>query len=596
MNEEIRDETQEKSQSWIDDTLSSDRTHGISYFNNNGYIDSWTKYERYYEGDQWNAPTKLTQNLPRPVFNMVKYIVNHKVSSVINDNIKMVFTSQEVPEDDNNIDDKLAVAIEGADKFTQYSATAWEDIQQDSLNEEMLQSGAKIGTGILHYYWDDNVSGGITSLYKGDLKGEFIDPINCFFGNPQQRDVQKQPYILITQRELLTNVRALAKRNKVPGEYMELLKADKDTNNDYDSAQREMAGVSKTLVLTKYYKKNGAVHFKKTCGSVVIQQETNTGLRLYPVVVFSWENRKKSIYGLGEIGELLTTQQSINFILAMMILTQQNMGFPKLLVRQGALKQQVTNTPGEILTDYSGSQGDGIKYMQATSGSGMNLNLVDKFFEYTRTLTGATDTSTGQLSNNNMSASAIMLLQKASGVPIESIKKRFYKAMEDVGRVYEEFWKTKYNIQRKVVVKDSDGNEAMMPLQGTMYKDYDYKLKIDIGSAGIFSESLSQSVLDNLFNKGDIDLQLYLKYSPKSTMPFKDSLLKDIEKRQQEQELDMAQKILSMLPPEQSSLILQQIQAEAPPSDGGQAQPMNTMQNGTTSMRPSVNKVASGQI
>lgn len=578
---------------WVDNGIEKKRQEGINYFNANDYLNKWPLFQRFYEGDQWPKVTPRTKNLPRPVFNIVKYIVNHKVSSVVNENVKMVFTSQEIEEE--GVDPKIDLAVEGADKFSKYSETVWENIQQDMLNEEMLQSAAIIGTGAFHYYWDNDIKGGVSNPWVGDIQGEFIDPINLFFGNPQQMRVQKQPYILITSRDLLDNIKELAKKNNVPIEYITRLQGDRETQNDYDSAKNEVQGTDKATVITQYIRKNdGFVYFKKVCNNIVIQPETSTDMRLYPIVTMSWDIKKKSIHGISDVDSLIPNQNGINFLLAMMLLSSQNVGWPKLLVKEGALKQQITNAPGEIIKDYS-LQGDGIKYMNTASFDPMTLTLVDKFIDITKTFAGATDTATGQLDNKNMAASAIMLLQKASGVPIESIKKRFYRAMEDVGRVWEEFWKAKYNIPRKVIVKDENGNESMTKLKGTSYKDINFNLKIDIGPAGAYSESLAQSTLDNLFNGGHIDLQTYLKYSPKSAMPYKDSLLKEIEQKQQEEDVSLAKQILSLLPPELADMVLQQLQGNASPQGEQPTGQMNEP-NQESVINPSMNRIASGQI
>lgn len=519
--------------SYIDESIQKQYQEGISYIKKMGFMNNWPLYEKFKAGDQWAKPTEATKNLPRPVFNIIDYIENHKIASVFNESIKMIFNSQEIGEDE-----ELQNAILGADKFTKYSETTWENIQQDLLNEEMLESASNLGTGILHYYWDTSIKGGVVNQWIGDIAGESIDPINVFFGNPQQKRVQKQPYIIISSREIVSNVKDIAKANNVPLEYIERIKSDKETENEgYVSAKLEIDSISKCTVLTKYFKQNNTVWFIKTVGDVVIFPKTDTGLKLYPIVVMPWKTRKKSIYGIGDTEGLIPNQKGINFLLAMMLLSAQDNAWPKLLAKNGALKQQITNTPGEIITDYNSQPGiDGVKYMQPGRFDPIVMSLVDKFVDLTKTFSGAQDAAVGETPGSQLNASAIMLLQKAAGVPIESIKKRFYRAMEDTGRIWEEFWKAKYNIDRKVMIKDDEGKDSMIDFNGENYKDIPFNLKIDIGPAGTYSESLAQSTLDRLYDKGDIGLNLFLKYSPKSAMPFKDSLMKDLEQQRIENE------------------------------------------------------------
>ena len=293
--------------------------------------------------------------------------------------------------------------------------------------------------------------------------------------------------------------------------------------------------MGKVTVLTEYYKIDGNVYFKKVCNDVVIIPETNTHLTRYPIAVMTWKARKKCIYGIGDTEGLIANQKGVNFSLAMMLLSQQQTGWPKLLAKPGAIQQKITNTPGEIITDYYVGDGDGIKYMQTGSFSPQTFSLVDKFIDLTKDLNGANDASMGIAPGADMSAQAIMLLQRSAGVPIEDIKKRFYRCMEDVGRIWEDMWKVKYNLPRRIRVPGENGSDEMMEFQGDSYKEVPMRLKIDIGPASTYSEFTAQGTLDKLYDKGAIDTVTYLKFSSKTAVPFKTELIKEIELQMQMQ-------------------------------------------------------------
>lgn len=518
---------------FTDKKLSKHYKNGLQYHQEMGFYSKWPEYERFLAGDQWPAPNERTKGLPRPVFNLISYIQMHKKAAVMGDAIKMVFTSEEFGE--SEVDEELDTAMDGADKFTKFAESAWEKLEQDKLNDEMIMSASNVGTGILHYFWDNSITGGITVKYQGDIRGEFIDPANCFFGDPQCTDVQNQPYILISSRELVEKVKTLAKSNGIPDTLIGLINEDKDTNDQfYDGAKHEMADMGKVTVLTEYYKKDGKIYFKKTCNDVAIIPETDTGLTRYPIAIMTWRPRKKCVYGIGDTEGLIANQKGINFCLAMMLLSQQQTGWPKILAKPGALKQTITNSPGEVLTDYYVGDGDGIKYMNVGSFSANTFGLVDKFIDLTKDLSGANDAAMGIAPGADMSAQAIALLQKSSGVPLEDIKKRFYRCMEDVGRIWEDMWKVKYNLPRKVRVRGEDGEE-MMQFTGTDYAKAPMSLKIDIGPTSTYSEFSSQGTLDRLYERGDINIITYLKFSSKTAVPFKSELIKEIEKQMQNQ-------------------------------------------------------------
>lgn len=522
---------------------------GLAYKRRMGFLNKWPEYERFKAGDQWPPPTERTKNLPRPVFNMIEMVEAHKVSSVMNEQIKMVFSTQET--DDSQFED-------ASDTFSRYSDTEWENVKQNELNEEALEDGCNRGTCIWHYFWDPTVSGGNKTKYQGVMCGETIDAMNYFPGNPQQRKVQKQPYNIITSRETVSIVKQEAEVNGLTPEMIALIVPDKETRDQgYDMAQVELGEGDQVTVVTKYWKKGNTIWFKKVASGLTIKPDTDTFMKLYPIALMQWKRRKKSIFGIGDTEGLIPNQKAINFLMAMQLLSVQLTGWPKLLYKKGAIDpSKVTNTPGETVQDNYEGQGFGVDYLRPGSMSAESQMLVDKFMQYTRETTGANDAATGQAPSSDLNATAIMLLQKASGIPIESIKRRFYQAMEDVGRIWEEFWKVKYNLTRQVKLKDDDGNEYSKPFRGSDYKDVQMNLKIDIGPSSTYSESLMMSSLDNFLNKNMINFQQYLKYVPKNVVPFKDRLLKEAEQGERSELLQT----LSQLPPQ----ILQQL-LTAPP-------------------------------
>lgn len=528
---------------------------GLQYKKQMGFLDKWAMYERFKAGDQWPAPTDKTKNLPRPVFNIIKQIENHKVASVMNENIKMAFSALDAEEGSDE--------YQAADLFTRYADTNWELMKQDSLNEEALEGAANVGTGIWHYYFDNSVSGGNVMKYQGAIKGEVIDPVNFFPGNPQNRCVQEQPYIIITYRDLVENVRKQATDNKVPQEMVVLIKPDSETQDQtYDMAKKELAEDTKVTVLTKYWKENGTVFFMKVAGGVIVKTKTPMKLKLYPVVVMQWERRKRSIFGISDTEGLIPNQKAINFLMAMQLLSTQLTGWPKMLVDKTMVKQQITNTPGEVINVLKGqgeSIGNSIQYMNPVPMPASTANLTESFLSYTKESAGANENALGEQTSANMPAAAIMMLQKAAGIPLESIKRRFYQAMEDVGLIWEDFWKGYYNIDRMVVLQNDNAEPQTAVFNGAKHANVDMNLKIDIGPSSAYSESLMMTSLDKLFDKQAITLEQYLTFVPQNVIPFKDRLLKSIQ-QQQQQDIMMQQQQAQ----QQGMMQDQQAQASAP--------------------------------
>lgn len=524
----------------VDDSLNQHYKKGKQYQDSMKFTTNWAEYERFYAGDQWAAPTERTRNLPRPVVNVVKYIEQHKKASVLSDSIKMVFTADEVqdesiPMDDPMYDKSIAQAAEGAEKFTKFSDSIWEKLDQDTLNDEIISSAANLGTGLVHYFWNDKKTGGISKKYIGDMEGEFIDPSNCFVGNPQCKDIQKQPWILIHKRENIDKVKKIAENNGISKYYLDMIGEDKNYTDIYDPAKLELNGSKNVTVLTEYYKnEEGIVCFKKAVGDIIIQKETQTKLTLYPIAVMRWDERKKCFYGIGDTEGIIPNQKQINFLYGMMALGVQTSAFPKLVAKEGALgNQTVTNTPGELLIDYSAYGNDGFKYLNTSAFNPQAMNLVQAFLDTTKSLAGANDAAVGEAPGADMAAQAIMLLQKSAGLPLEDIKKRFNRFIKQVGRIWEEFYKNYYNTERSVRIKDINGQDIPMDFKGSDYADFPYSLKIDVGPATTYSEYVAMSTLDKLKDQGDITADMYVKYLPDTLVPNKERLLNDMEKMNQ---------------------------------------------------------------
>lgn len=539
------------------DVIWKEYQEGLSFQKSMGFNTKFPEYERFKQGDQWPKATERTKALPRPVFNIVEMFVTNKKSSVLNQNIKMVFSSAEAGNNSNISDEEKSLINEGAEMYTDYAYNLWNELDQDALNDMCVEDAATNGTGFIHYYWDTTVKGGELAPYIGALRGESIDALNIFVSNPQEADIQKQRWIIISSRIELKSALEIAEKSGIPKKYTELIQSDEDNEAEgYDTATNEQDGSEKITVLTKYYRKDdGLVYFMKAVKGCVIQEETCLtpagyittgiseetengivleeekpkpnfkGITRYPIAVFTWQRRKKCLWGYGEVEGIIPNQKAINFNVGMMLLSVQDNSWPKLVVKPGALRQSVTNMPGEILTDHYTS-GDGVKYMQPPNFNYMAISLVDKVLELSRSTSGVTEVATGEQLGANMAASAIIALQNQAKVPIDNIQRRFYKTIKDVGRIWEEFFKTYYSLPRLITVDETDGTQSAKSFMGTNYTNVEFKLKIDVGASSTYSESLGMATLDKMYDKGDISVDDYIELAPGNVMPFRETLKK----------------------------------------------------------------------
>lgn len=525
---------------------------GLNYLEKSKLKEEWEECEKFYEGEHWPNPTERTKNLPRPVVNICSMIADNKKAGILSSNIKMIYKPSEM------FGYNYERSTEGADIFTKFADIISKEMKQSELDDLAQDSSVQLGTYIYHYYWDATISGGLQTPYVGGLRGEIIHPRNVIFSNPLEKDEQKQKYIIIASAEPLESVKELAKRNKVVG--WENIKSDNELETD-NTEEIELC-----TVLTRYSRVNGKVVWEKSTKYHYLQEPTywepiknkvkienedaqeinepeetdyNGYFRkqLYPVVVGNHKDRKKSIYGIGEVKQAIPNNKSVNFNLGMMLLSVQNTAWPKIIQKLNALaKQQITNEPGEIITDNSSISGWGVKYLETPGFNNQALTLTNTIIDLTRTTTGSTEITNGEALGANMAASAIIALQNQAKKPIETYQRKLYRVYEKIGKIYEQYFKYYYNDGRLFSYEEEDQTK-LVSMNGEQYQDTDFNLTIEVGAGGVYSESLTISLLDNLKAAGDIDTDEYIELYPESIMTFKAKLKKMREKKLLEQQM-----------------------------------------------------------
>lgn len=518
---------------------------------------NWPEYIRFVEGNQWPAPTEKTKNMPRPVINQCDFIVENKQSNILSQSLKMVYSPEEIPEGGDT--GELSAA---SDDMTDAAANTWNDIDQDALNEDFVNDTLTIGSGVMHFYFDNNLKGGQFTPYVGKVQGEVIDPMDFFLGNPQLKShqIQKQPWIMIRTREDTDTLKEITKANG--GEWQKIQPDENRNDERYDNAQKDMEEPNKTTCLTVYYKEKGQVHWTKICEAATIQKPrplapkgSTKPFEVYPVEMLVFRKRHKCAYGRSILEDIIAIQRSFNTGIGLMLLSVQQTAWPKMLAKVGALTQAVTNEPGEIIIDNFSNPGiDGVKFMQPPNFSTMPVLLTDKLLELTRQVTGTTEVNTGEVLGANMAAAAIIALQNQAKKPNEAYQNKLFRSIKNIGRIWEEFYKCYYNIPRPVQSTDKEGNPITKKFTGSQYADMGFGLKIDVGPASVFSESLQVAVLDRMVEKQMLDKYQYAKYLPSNILPseLKQDFEKEYEALQEQQQLQgAANNILSQLTPEE---------------------------------------------
>ncbi len=484
-----------------------------------GFGQAFPQYVRFKEGDQWPPPTRRTQNLPRPVFNMVEMFIRTKRAAVLDQTISMHCRALPSMGD-------ARLAAQGAQDFNDYTRQLWKRLGQDDLNNTMVDDAATQGTGVLHYYWDTTVSGRGSCPFVGEVRGEVIDPLAIIFADPHCRDVQAQSWIMLVQQLPVQKVRAMA---AAAG-----LSTDDGCPLDPDQERQpypaDLADSEKRItLLTRYFRHEGEIWYEQCTRETVLTparpltpEGSAARMTHYPIALLSWRSRKNCIFGIGEAEDLLPSQKALNYNMAMMLLSVQQTGWPKLLTKPGALQQPVTNEPGELLVDNWQGGGDGIRYMQAPTFSGLAVGLCDRVLALARDVSGVGQVTTGESQRPDMAAAAIIALQNQARTPIREIQRRFWRVLERVGDIWLDFYRCYHSTPRLVSADDPAGPAQPRSFVGTDYAAIEYEMTVDVGPGSEYSEALSQATLDKLLDKGALTVDQYVELSGPNVVPFKE--------------------------------------------------------------------------
>ncbi len=531
--------------------------------------------ERFYAGDQWHGASVGTDR-PLVRYNVIKRIGEYKQAVIGAAPVAVHFSAEGVPntvdlqERVRRIREQVAAtpvsglsdipAIAGADSvptteevnlvmsaLSDYFRVQSERLQFDDMKERVLRNAYNAGTGVLYTYWDPQVKTGLyadenrRTPITGDIACEVLDIENVYFGDPTDDNVQAQPFIIVANRRTVDSVRREAKANGIADEEIALITADDSTEYMAGElgAEGDKNGVDKVTVLTKFYKEwndSGTaytVKAVKVTDKVTVRPPWDTRLRRYPFAVFSWERRRNCAYGDSEVTYLIPNQIAINRMITASVWAVMVMGMPIMVVNGDAVGGPVTNEPGQIIT-VNGVEGDVRQvagFLNPPQFSPAFSSNVEQMIEQTLAQSGATNAALGEIRPDN--ASAIIAVREAATMPLTMQKNRFYTFVEDVARIWADYWIANYGRRALKVVEES--GTWYMPFDGERYRDLLVTTRIDVGSSNLWSEAQSIATLDNLFDRQVLNVGQYLSRLPRGTVPNVEGLIRDLQENAQVQ-------------------------------------------------------------
>lgn len=476
------------------------------YLTKNNVYEEVKRNENFYDGRQWEGVK--AENMPKPVINIIQRVVKYMIATIGSSKVAVTM----VP---------FTSAPGAYDRMKPISMEAENVIEQARLIEKgalVIRNAAVDGSSYLWLSFDPDFE--TNQEMKGRIEAQVVDCTNVYFGNPYSNVLQKQPFIIIALRQNIRQVREEAKGLGLSDDDIEMISAD----NSFEYANDDSSNL--VTVLVKLWKKDGRIHFTKTTKSTVLIDDTNLGLRRYPLSCFGWDPRKNSYLYNSPVTPVIQNQIFINKCYAIAQMYGLQSAFPKVVYDKNKIdiKKFLESTSPSAVAGID-MMGKFMDFIKVPDFSNNIIALVQDVIAQTRECMGVNDASLGNVSPEN--TSAIIALQQASSVPLELQRQAYFSFWEDTVRNIIDLMACSYGT-RKVMAEDG----TIVSIDFDKLGDLNYQLKVDVGEGAQYSEIAQVNTLDQLFKAGLVDPTDYVEAIPSKYIPSKGKILASLKERQ----------------------------------------------------------------
>lgn len=478
--------------------------------------------ENFFIGKQWEG-VRANGN-PTPTFNFLKRVTLFQVATVSSDNITMQATPLS-----STSRYSLGDMERVSDVVNKQFAAIFERNRIVTLTREFMRNAAVDGDGCTYTWFDPDMETGQEA--KGDIVTEIVENTRVHFGNPNDKDVQRQPWIIINLRKPVEEVRHMAKQGGFPEE---------DIRPDSESDDSEYGRLNDNRVtLLVYLRKDpetGHIWAGKYTQDGQVERFRDTELTLYPITWMNWDYVQDCYHGHALISQLIPNQVFVNQLFAMVMRSLQTTAFPKVIYDKTRIPHWDGGVGRAIGVTGGGDLNSIAKILDPAAVSPQISQFIDTAINYTQSFMGTTDAALGNTRPDN--TSAIIALQRASNAPLELVKQNMYQAVEDLGRIYLDMMRAYYG-QRYVQVKMFTKDQMQAQPLGMTLEEQDVNtlfdfsvlnqlplsLKLDVGASSYWSEIAAVQTLDNLLMQNKISLDDYLERIPEGYISKKQELI-----------------------------------------------------------------------
>lgn len=497
------------------------------------YTDTDKNYQ-FYNGDQWQG-VKL-KGIEPVQLNFIKAVIKYKVGT-INSNLWSPNFSSE------NFENKefRKVAEKTCEMLNKKALRVWEKDTLDLKVRQVTKDAAINDEGIMYVDYDEETQSPIN---------EIISKNDIYFGNENDSNIQRQPYILIKQRIPVIEAQEMARNAGVSEEKLKWILGDQDTfENSGEASKLELDNMC--TVITKMYKENGTVHFAKSTRYLDIKEDADSGLTLYPVAHMLWEEKIGSARGEGEVRHLIPNQIEVNKTIMRRLITVKNTAYPQKVVNlDKVMNPSAVDQVGGTLKTKGGMGVDDVSkifaHIQPAQMSADVEKVQNELISVTRELAGAGDIATGEVDPESASGKAILAVQQAAQQPLVEQLSSLKAFIEDLVRIWLDMFivYSQEGITLEEEVTDAmTGEEVtqLVTIPQTVLQELQATVKVDVTPKGAFDKFAQEVSLENLLNNGLFNVQrlgelkIYVKLLDDDSVMPKAKLEEAVELMEEEQ-------------------------------------------------------------
>ena len=481
---------------------------GKDYKRRIGLYQTVRQNERFYRGDQWYMIP--SGDLPRPVFNVIRRVVDYLTCSVTPEKVTIKYTDEKCPYQEGADNERSARITEILNANARYR---WERGRMSSKLYSLVGDAAITGDGVLYSYWKSDYQG--DGSYEGDIATELIDSVNLFVADVNKSDIQSQEYLILAGRASVASLRREARENGVSERNIAKIVADEsdenDKSGDYSGVELKGDDEEKTTYLIKFWREDGLVCFEKsTRGCVIVR--TKTPCRLYPVAYFNWFPTKNCFHGTSVVSGMIANQKYINRAYAMVMKHMSDTAFSKVIYDKSRIPEW-SNEVGEAIAAHGGTNvSDAVAVLGVGKLQDKYLEFLSNVIDTTKELSNATETALGNVTPQN--TSAILAIQESSKVPLKLVRAALYQCIEDLANIWADMTLAYFASDRLVPMLEKNGEYHSAALHLVDEEDVRLRAFVEVVDSSAYTSAVEISILDKLLDKGLITLDQYLSRIP----------------------------------------------------------------------------------